>query len=116
MQLIGESNLANSEIELERKALEKYEQMKNTEQERRMRNAELQKKTITNQIDSELKNAYETYDEMIRKKKQAQKDTDEQALSITKRIQERKEKLRKASLVDGMSKEEQEEMLRNYPE
>jgi hypothetical protein len=31
MQLIGESNLANSEIELERKALEKYEQMKNTE-------------------------------------------------------------------------------------
>ena len=41
MQLIGESNLANSEIELERKALEKYEQMKHTEQERRMRNAEL---------------------------------------------------------------------------
>ena len=53
---------------------------------------------------------------MIRKKKQAQKDTDEQAFSITKRIQERKEKLRKASLIDGMSKEEQEELLRNYPE
>jgi len=71
MQLIGESNLANTEYELERKALEKYEQMKHTEQERRMRNAELQKKTITNQIDSELKNAYENYDDMIRKKKQA---------------------------------------------
>jgi hypothetical protein len=53
---------------------------------------------------------------MIRKKKQAQKDVDEQALSITKRIQERKEKLRKAHLVEGMSKEEQEELLKNYPE
>jgi hypothetical protein len=41
---------------------------------------------------------------MIRKKKQAQKDTDEQAFSITKRIQERKEKLHEASFVDGMSK------------
>lgn len=105
-QLIGESNLANTEYELERKALEKYEQMKHTEQERRMRNAELQKKTITNQIDSELKNAYENYDDMIRKKKQAQKDVEEQALSILKRMQERKEKLRKANVVEGMSKEE----------
>ena len=51
-----------------------------------MRNAELQKKTITNQIDSELKNAYENYDDMIRKKKQAQKDVEEQALSILKRM------------------------------
>lgn len=116
MQLIGESNLANSEIELERKALEKYEQMKHTEQERRMRNAELQKKTITNQIDSELKNAFENYDDMIRKKKQAQKDVDEQALSITRRMQERREKLRKANVVEGMSKEEQEAMLKNYQE
>ena len=40
-QLIGESNLANSEVDLEYKALEKYQQMKHTEQERRMRNAEL---------------------------------------------------------------------------
>ena len=81
-----------------------------------MRNAELQKKTITNQIDSELKNAYENYDDMIRKKKQAQKDVDEQALSILKRMQERKEKLRKANVVEGMSKEEQDAMLKNYQE
>lgn len=86
MQLIGESNLANAENELERKALEKYEQMKHTEQERRMRNAELQKKTITNQIDQDLRNAYENYDDMIRKKKQAQKDLDEQQMSILKRM------------------------------
>lgn len=116
MQLIGESNLANAENELERKALEKYEQMKHTEQERRMRNAELQKKTITNQIDQDLRNAYENYDDMIRKKKQAQKDLDEQQMSILKRMQERKDKLKKASIVEGMSKEEQEAMLKNYEE
>lgn len=90
--------------------------MKGTEQERRLRNAELQKKTITNLIDSELKNTYENYDEMIRKKKQVQKDVEEQALSISKRIQERREKLKKAVDYESLSKEEQEELLRNYPE
>jgi hypothetical protein len=31
MQLIGETNIANQEFELEKKALEKYESMKNAE-------------------------------------------------------------------------------------
>jgi hypothetical protein len=53
---------------------------------------------------------------MIRKKKQAQKDVEEQALSITKRMQERRDKLKKANAVEGMSKEEQEAMLKNYQE
>lgn len=70
MQIIGESNQVNTDFELERKALEKYELLKQTEIERRLRNAELQKKTITNKIDSELKNHYNDYDDMIRRKKQ----------------------------------------------
>jgi hypothetical protein len=77
MQIIGESNQVNTEFELERKALEKYELLKQTETEKRLRNAELQKKTITNKIDSELKNHYNDYDDMIRRKKQQQKDVDE---------------------------------------
>lgn len=51
---------------------------------------------------------------MIRKKKYQQKELEDQALSITKRMQERREKLKKAHAVEGMSKEEQEAMLRNY--
>lgn len=37
-------------------------------------------------------------------------------MSILKRMQERKDKLKKASIVEGMSKEEQEAMLKNYEE
>ena len=62
---------------MDRKTVEKYQLMKQTEQDKRIRNVELQKRTLTNQIESELKNAFETYDDMIRKKKQAQKDVEE---------------------------------------
>ena len=61
-----------------------------------------------------MKNCYNDYDDMIRRKKQQQRELEDQALSITKRMQERKEKLKKAQAVKGMSKEEQEMMLRNY--
>ena len=63
-----------------------------------------------------MKNRYNDYDDMIRRKKQQQRELEDQALSITRRMQERREKLKKAQVVKGMSKEEQEMMLRNYQE
>lgn len=41
LQLIGESNLNSSETELEKKALERFQQLKHTEQERRLRAIDL---------------------------------------------------------------------------
>lgn len=39
---------------------------------------------------------------------------DNEQSSLLARIQERKEKLKKANIVEGMTKEEQDRMLKNY--
>lgn len=79
-----------------------------------MRNIELQKKTLTNQVDSELNKQYADYDDLIRRKRDQQREMDNEQSSLLARIQERKEKLKKANIVEGMTKEEQERMLKNY--
>ena len=58
LELVGESHLSEHENEFERKALERFQQLKLTEMERRIRGVELQKKTLTNKVDSELKSLY----------------------------------------------------------
>lgn len=68
MQLIGEDILSDPEYEHERKALEKYQQMKHTETERRIRQIELQKKTFINQYEAEMKSTFEDYEDMMRQK------------------------------------------------
>lgn len=106
MQLIGESQLGDAEHELDKKALERFQQMKFTEQERRIRAIELQKKTLTNETEAELKQQFSDYDEMVRRKKQKTQESADQELSLRKRIQERKEKLRKNNAESGMTQEE----------
>lgn len=64
--------MGDAEFEHDRKALERFQLLKSTEQDRRIRAIELQKKTLTNQVESEMKLSYENFDEMMRKKKQAQ--------------------------------------------
>ncbi len=68
MQLIGEG-LEEKENELEKKSIEKFLLLKQTEQERRLRAAELTRQTMLNQINEEIKTKYESYDEMIRLKR-----------------------------------------------
>ena len=43
--------MVNTEQDADKKALEKYERQKKTEQERRLRNIELQKKTLQNNFE-----------------------------------------------------------------
>ena len=67
ISLFGEDS--NADFDHDQKALEKYQALKLTEQDRRMRNIELQKKTLTNQVDSELSKQYADYDDLIRRKR-----------------------------------------------
>ena len=104
----------NLDVSMDKKALEKYEQLKLTEQDRRIRNIELQKITLTNKVDSELNKQYADYDDLMRRKREQQKEIESEQAGLLNRIKERKDKLKKAKIVEGMSKEDQEKMLRNY--
>lgn len=114
MQLIGDSNLGQAEQELERRALERFQQLKHTEGERRVRAIELQKKTVANEVDAELRQNYTDYDDMIRRKREESSAIDIEELAIRKRILERSLKVRHNNQVSTMTAEEQEKMLHNY--
>ena len=49
--LVGEGAVSEGELEADQKALERFLNLKQTEQDRRLRNIELQKKTLTAQQD-----------------------------------------------------------------
>lgn len=74
MQLVGETALGNMEVEQEKRALDRFKQLKHTESERRVRAIELQKKTIANEIDSELKQQYADFEDLMRRRKEAASD------------------------------------------
>jgi hypothetical protein len=114
IQLVGETALGNMEVEQEKRALDRFKQLKHTESERRVRAIELQKKTIANEIDSELKQQYADFEDLMRRRKEAASDLSAQEFSILKRIRERQDKYRKNQKVDGMTAEEQERMIKNY--
>lgn len=114
IQLVGETALGNMEVEQEKRALDRFKQLKHTESERRVRAIELQKKTIANEIDSELKQQYADFEDLMRRRKEAASDFSAQEFSILKRIRERQDKYRKNQKVDGMTAEEQERMIKNY--
>lgn len=116
MQLVGESNLGNAESELEKKALERFEQLKQQEQDRRIRAIELQKRTVANEVDAEMKAQYTDYEDLMRRKRQENLDNQNEELAIRKRMEERTDRLRKNNAVAGMTAEEQEAMLKNYQE
>lgn len=81
-----------------------------------MRNIDLQKKSISTQIDQELQARYATYEDMIRRKGVERADLANQMLSLKNRIEERKQRLKETAAMQGLSKEEQEALLRNYHE
>lgn len=68
--MVGETQIGDAEYELEKRALERFQQLKHTEGERRVRAIELQKRTIANEVDAELKAEYEDYEDMMRRKRQ----------------------------------------------
>merc|ERR1712048_23999 len=113
MQLVGDKALADGEALADKQSLEKYERSKKQEQERRLRNIDLQKKTMQNQFDSELKNKYGDFDDMLRRKKEQQKELDEEAANLRARIEVRQEKIKQTTKDEGLTQEQQEALLKN---
>ena len=71
-ELIADKNICDNEAKADKQSLEKYERTKKSEQERRLRNIELQKKTLQNQFEQDLANKFTDFDEMLRKKRENQ--------------------------------------------
>lgn len=69
-QLIQDSGLVDGEAVADKQSLEKYQRQKKQEQERRLRNIDLQKKTLQNTFENDLKNKYSDYDELLRRKRE----------------------------------------------
>jgi len=115
-QCLDDEALANLDRVDEEKALESFKQFKRIDQNRRMRNIDLQKKNIATHIDNELQNLYSTYEDMIRRKGNERAELANQMLSLKNRIEERKQRLQKSAQMQGLTKEEQEAMLKNYHE
>lgn len=115
-QCVGDEALVNIDRVDEEKTIENFRQLKKIDQTRRLRNIDLQKKNIASQIDRELAQMYETYEDMIRRKGIERAELANQMLSLKNRIEERKQRLSKTSQMQGLSKEQQEAMLRNYHE
>jgi len=74
----------------------------------------LQKKTLTSQVDQEMKQMYADFDDLMRRKKQAKLDSADQQDSLRSRIQERITRLKKSAVQSGMTQEEQDALLRSY--
>lgn len=68
-QLINDQDLVANDSKTEEIVLQRYEHQKKQEQERRLRNIELQKKTIAGKIEADMQQEYENYDEMLRRKR-----------------------------------------------
>jgi len=68
--LIGDASITNDDASHDQKALEKYEAQKKLEEEKRLHNIKLKKKTVAGQLDAEMNNKYGDYDDLLRRKKE----------------------------------------------
>ena len=102
-QLLGDKALADGEALADKQSLDKYERSKKQEQERRLRNIELQKKTLQQQFENELSNKFSDFDDMLRRKKEQQKELDDNAANLRARIQERQEKIKQTNKDEGLT-------------
>lgn len=112
-QLIGDQSLVDGEAAADKQSLEKYQRQKKQEQERRLRNIDLQKKTMQNQFENEIKNKFDDYDDLLRRKRDQQKEMDEDAAALRARIEERQEKIKQGNKDEGLTHEQQEALLKN---
>ena len=69
---------------------------------------------MSNEVDSEMKQNYSDYDDMIRRKREENQAIELEELAIRKRIVERQTKVRQNNQIATMTAEEQEAMLKNY--
>ena len=68
---------------------------------------------MQNQYENELKNRYTDHDEMLRRKREQQKELDDDAAQLRARIEERQQKLKQGNKDEGLTKEQKEALLSN---
>lgn len=109
-----ENQISNEENDLDNKALQKFEVQKKQEQDRKMRNIELQKQQLMRQLETEMKNDYADYEQMLARKREEQKQVEDKTASVREKLKERKDRLKKGGIGVGLTKEEQEQLLNRY--
>lgn len=112
--LLGSSNMLDNEEEYEKKTLEKYNQQKQMERDKRLRNIELQKKLQAQQLDSDLQNKFADYEDMLRRRREKQKEMETEVMGLKNRVDERREKMKAVTKMEGLSPEEKEAMLKDF--
>lgn len=60
---------------------------------------------MQNQYENEIKNSFTDYDDMLRHKKEQQKELDEDAAALRARIEERQEKIKNSNKDEGLTQE-----------
>lgn len=66
------------------------------------------------QIESEMKNEYNDYEEMLARKREEQKAIEDKTASVREKLKERKDRLKKGGMGVGLTKEEQQQLLNRY--
>ena len=85
---------AAKEEEGDRLALRAFEETKRREQERKARSLGLHKQEALRGIDKELKNKYNDYEELLKRKRDEENQLQDQTQSIRKRLQERRRQMK----------------------
>jgi len=112
--LIGDASITNDDTAHDQRALEKYEAQKKLEEEKRLHNIKLKKKTVAGQLDAEMNNKYGDYDDLLRRKKEDMEKMRDQTEELAQRLAERKERAKNRPKIEGLSKEEQEALMNSY--
>ena len=81
-ELLGESAMLDADLETEKKNLERFQAQKKAEQDRRLKNIDMQKKTAASAHDAELKNMFRDYEDLLRRKKDEQKKIEDEAAAL----------------------------------
>ncbi len=71
-----------------------FEEAKKREQERKQRSLHLHKQEVMRQLEGELRNKYTDYEELLRRKREEEAALQDQTLSIRKRLQDRRQKIK----------------------
>eukprot|EP00347_Sterkiella_histriomuscorum_P018896 403343756 len=111
LMLTDDSNKKEEQKELDQ--LRAFEHNKKREVDRKIRGIEQQKAEIIKQIQKDLDNKYEDYEDLLKRKRDEEALLKEQALSVKTKLQERKKKLSEQN-IQGMSHADQKKMLNIY--
>lgn len=68
IQLLGESEMLDKEDQQEKQTLQRYEDLKKKENQRRLEKIEMEKKKVSAEFDSELNEKFKDYEDMMRKR------------------------------------------------